>query len=160
MVYAIVAVDDKRGLANDKGIPWDLSIDRKYFRNKVKNKNILMGYGTYLEIKTLFSTRLNLVATSKKVTKPGFKAVNDAVHFLKKAQQDIWVIGGANLFESVWNEIDIIYLTKVTGDFNCTKFLPKYIGSFELEFKGKMLKENGISFHFEIWSRKKQKTRR
>lgn len=153
MIYAIVAVDDKNGLAIENGLPWDLPTDRHYFRDKVKNQTILMGSGTYKELKDPLSAKKNLVATSQAVRKAGFIAINHPTEYLDNVQEDVWVIGGAGLFKSVWDKIDILYLTKIQGDFKCTKFLPEYADSFTLQYRSGLLKENGIKFRFEVWNK-------
>jgi dihydrofolate reductase len=157
MIYAVVAIDDNRGIADNKGIPWDLPTDRKYFRDKVRDKNILMGYGTYREISPFSHTKSNLVATSRSFPETGFISVKNAHKYLQKSQEDIWVIGGAGLFANVWNKIEILYLTKVEGDFNCTKFLPEYEHDFDLTEQYPPIKENSITFHYEVWTRKSSK---
>jgi dihydrofolate reductase len=151
MIYAIVAIDDKRGLANDSGIPWDLPSDRKHYRDKTKDQIIMMGYQTYREFKVPPSSKETLVATSKKLDKPGFTAIADPITYLSQADDDVWVIGGAGLFQSVWETIDTLYLTRVHGDFDCTKFLPDFSIKFRLVEKSQTYRENNIDFHFEVW---------
>ncbi len=154
MIYAIVAIDDKRGMADDNGIPWDLPADKKFFHDQVSDKTILMGYGTYVEFTKPMTNKISYVATSHKVTKPGFTAIADPHTFLKNAKEDIWVIGGAGLLATVWDEIETIYATRVKGDFKCTKFLPEFEGDFTRIDKQPTKKEDRIDFTFEIWQRK------
>ena len=157
MINFIVAIDEKRGLADEQGIPWDLPTDRRYFRNKTEFGDILMGYGTYIEFDEPLNNRINYVATNTETNlKKGFKKVADAREFLAKAKinnQEVWVIGGAGLFKSTIDYADKLYLTIVHGDFNCTKFFPDYTLAFDLSSNQKPITENNITFHFEVWSR-------
>ncbi len=155
MIRAIVAIDSKRGMANDKGIPWDLPTDRAYYRKNTENGIILMGYGTYVEFSKPMHGRTNYVATSKdEQLREGFEAVTDARGFLQKAEEDVWVIGGAGLFASTLDLIDELYVTQLEGDFGCTKFFPEYKDNYELASASEPKTENGITFRFEIWRRK------
>lgn len=154
MIYAIVAIDDKRGMAHDNGIPWDLPSDRKFFHDQVSDKTILMGYGTYVEFTKPMTSKTSYVATSHEVTKPGFTAVTDPHEFLNNAKEDIWVIGGAGLLRAVWDEVEILYATRVKGDFKCTKFLPEFEDDFTLTDRQPTQTENRIDFTIEIWARK------
>ena len=158
MIYAIVAIDEKRGMADDNDIPWMLPTDKKYFREQTSGGTMLMGYGTYVKFKDPLPTRRNLVASNKEVgLRPGFELVNDARQFLNDAKDDIWVIGGPALLDTTLDLIDKIYITQLKGDFNCTKFMPEYEHSFELAEAGEWQQENSITFRFEVWKRKSQK---
>lgn len=153
MVYGIVAIDDKRGLANDVGIPWDLPSDKKYFRDKTINRAIFMGYKTYEEFKEPLLGRENYVATLDTKLHQGFYAVNNVQQFIKGLPEDIWIIGGAGLFKSVWESIDSLFITHVFGDFACTKFLPEYKNNFRIVERSKQFTEHDIQFRFEVWTR-------
>src|SRR3989344_4796969 len=133
MIKCIVAIDDKRGMANDKGIPWHLPTDLKYYRNQTKQGAILMGYGTYVEFDHPFHDRLNYVASSRdEELRDGFEKVADARQFLKDIKEDVWVIGGARLIEMTLDLIDEIHITQLEGDFHCTKFFPEFKDKFKL----------------------------
>ena len=43
------AIDSRRGIATDTGIPWKLPGDSEYFREKTANGLIVMGRATYDE---------------------------------------------------------------------------------------------------------------
>lgn len=158
MIKCIVAVDEKRGMANDNGIPWHLPADVTYYREKTSVGDILMGYGTYLEFKTPFHDHPNYVATSNtEKLRDGFIAVNDARGFLqsfKSSDRDIWVIGGAGLLSQTLDLMDELYITRLKGDFKCTKFLPEYEQSFERVSFSESMTENDIEFQFTVWKHK------
>ena len=114
-----------------------------------------MGYGTYKEFNSPLLDRNNVVASSKtKSLLPGFKQTRDAIGFLNNAKNDIWVIGGAGLFNQTLDLADELYLTRIEGDFNCTKFFPEFILQFELKSSTTPIVENSINFHFEVWQLK------
>lgn len=154
MIRAIAAIDNKRGIADDHGIPWQgkLPTDVKYFRDKTLSGGaVLMGYGTYTEFEKPLGGRQNFVATHKPgALREGFTAVHDAREFLE-ATKDVWVIGGAALFAETLDMNDELYLTKLRGDFGCTKFFPEYDELFELASESEPITENGITFTFCVY---------
>ncbi len=155
MIRFIAAIDEKYGLADDNGIPWDLPTDKKYFRSKTIHGIVIMGAGWYAEQKLPLPERGNIVASATlKSVRPGFELIVDARKFLKNTKEDIWVGGGAGLFASTLDLADELYITRVEGDFNCTKFFPAFEDKFELFQKSDTQQENGIKFHYEIWKRK------
>lgn len=157
MIRFIAAVDNKLGLADEHGIPWQgkLPTDVAYFRSKTINGVVMMGYGWYIEQKQPLPNRRNVVASSN--TDPlrdGFESTHDAREFLRNAAEDIWVGGGAGLFASTLDQADELYLTRIDADFNCTKFFPAFEDKFSLFERSPDHQENGITFRFEIWKPK------
>ena len=151
----VAALDEKRGLANDHGIPWQGKIpsDVKHFRAEIDGGIILMGYGTYIELSKPYPGR-NLVATSKtEQLRPGFELVPDARSFLQGSTEDVWVFGGAGLFASTFDLVTDLHLTQLEGDFDCTKFFPEFKDAFTLTSQSDPITENGITFRFETWQR-------
>lgn len=158
MIRFIAALDDKRGIANDHGIPWQGKVpgDIRYYHDKIKNGTLLMGYGLYKELSKPYPGGVNYVAMRNKdiSLKSGFEKVDDARAFLKAQTEDVWNLGGALLFESTLDLADELYLTQLEGDFGCTKFFPEYKNDFFLKSHSEPLTENGITYYFEVWKRK------
>lgn len=156
MIRFIAALDSKKGIADEHGIPWQgkLPTDVKYFRDKTLNGTVMMGYGWYKEQIKPLPERINLVATSsEEVLRDGFVKVPDARAFLNDTTDDIWVGGGAGLFASTIDLADELYLTRIEQDFNCTKFFPEFENDFKLISKSDSQTENGINFCFEVWAK-------
>lgn len=154
-IRAIIAIDNRRGLANEQGIPWSLPSDRAYVRDKTYGSNLLMGYGTYIEFAQPLPGRKNLVVTDGQgPLRDGFEAVTDLEKFMKNPPDNLWVFGGAGLFERVMDHLDELYITQLQGDFGCTKFFPEYKEEFELTRESPPQLENGIRFTYQIWKRK------
>jgi dihydrofolate reductase len=155
-VICVAAIDEKRGLADEHGIPWQGKIpsDVKHFRAEIDGGIILMGYGTYIEVSKPFPGR-DLVATSRhEQLRPGFELVPDARKFLKNTTSDVWNFGGAGLFASTFDLVTDLHLTQLEGDFHCTKFFPEFRDTFTLISQSEPITENGITFRFENWQRK------
>ncbi len=156
MIRFIVAIDPKRGMADDDGIPWQgkLPTDIKLFREKTKHSVVLMGYGTYVEFEEPLSDRKNLIASTRDETlRPGFEVVTNAREFLAGSVEDVWVIGGAGLFTSTLDLADELYVTQLEREFRCTKFFPDFSTAFEKVSESEPMTENGITFRFQIWRR-------
>ena len=157
MIRFIAAIDSKLGMANDNGIPWQGKVpsDVAYFRSNTVGSTVLMGYGTYREFTDPLPDRTNVVASSKSESlHPGFELTTDAREFLISADQDVWVIGGPGLFAQTLDLASELYLTRIEGDYKCTKFFPEFSTQFEKHSSSEPIVENGISLHFEIWQRK------
>lgn len=157
MIKFIAAIDSKRGMANEENIPWlgKIPSDTAYYRQKIEDGIILMGYGTYKVISKPYHGRVNYVATnSDEPLREGFEPVKDARAFLQQATGDVWNLGGPGLFASTIDLADELYLTHIEGDFNCTKFFPPYEDEFTLADKSQPITENGITFYFAQYVRR------
>lgn len=151
----IAAIDSKRGIANEQGIPWHLPSDVAYFREKTKHGRVVMGAGMYKELAEPLPDRENYVLTrDPESLRPGFLPVNDLPDFLKVAANDIWVIGGAVTYELGLPFADELYLTELDQDFQCTKFFPDFADAFELSQESEPQTENGITFRYRVYRRK------
>jgi dihydrofolate reductase len=158
MIRAIVAVDDERGMANDQGIPWQgrVPTDAAYFRDSVASGGvILMGHGTYDELSKPLAGGQNYVATRRaEPLREGFIAVADARAFLEQTGEDVWNIGGAALFAATLDLNDELYVTKLQGTFDCTKFFPPYEDMFELADESPPITEDGITYTFCVYRKR------
>lgn len=156
MIRFIAAIDKKYGLADEHGIPWQgrLPSDVKYYHDKIRGTTTLIGYGMYKELRKPLVNKVNYVASSRDATlKAGFILVQDAEAFLKAAENDVWVLGGAALFKSTLHLADELYLTRIDADFSCTKFFPAFESEFIRSEVSASNVENGLTFKFEVWQR-------
>jgi dihydrofolate reductase len=155
MIRQIAAIDSRRGMATDSGIPWKLPGDTAYFHDKTATGVILMGWATYNEFATPLHERENLVLTGKSGSlRTGFQPVGSLGQLVAAHPgEDIWVIGGATVYAETIAESDELLLTQVVGDFDCTKFFPPYEDAFRLATQSADYEEGGITYRFETWRR-------
>ena len=143
---AIVAIDDRNGIAKDGKIAWDCPDDMSFFRSMTINGVVIMGSKTFdsLPNKSPLRGRLNIVVTSQpRQTINGhnnllFVSMFDAKELLRapeefidvakydflKTDYDLCVIGGNQIFaQLVPSFCDIFYVSRIKGDFNCDLLL-------------------------------------
>ncbi len=157
MIRMIAAIDKDGGVADDHGIPWQGKIpgDVEYYHKKISTGALLMGYGVYKELSKPYPGGVNYVANLEPVElRDGFELVLDARQFLQEQSGDVWNLGGAALFTSTIDLADELYLTQLQRSFNCTKFFPKFKDKFELKSESQPITENGITYTFQVWTRK------
>ena len=155
MIRQIAAIDSRRGIATEAGIPWNLSGDRAYFHEKTSTGVIVMGWATYGEFAAPLHQRENYVLSRDPTPlRNGFEPVaNLAAVADGHPGQDIWIIGGARVYAKTIDEADELLLTQVDGDFHCTKFFPAYEGAFRLATQSDDQREGGITYRYERWIR-------
>ena len=156
MIRQIAAIDSKRGIATDTGIPWKLPGDTAYFHNKTATGVIVMGWTTYSEFAAPLHERENFVLTADPdPLRPGFRPVVNLDRLaVDHLHEDIWVIGGATVYAQTLSETDELLLTQVVGDFGCTKFFPPYQDDFGLATKSGDHEDGATTYRFEVWRRR------
>jgi dihydrofolate reductase len=157
MINLIAAVDERLGLADDHGIPWQgqLPTDSGYFRDQTRVGVIVMGFRTYEEFAEPLHDRVNyVVARDGTQLRPGFEAAGPVEGFLGDHRgETVWVLGGAVVYTEYLEHADQLYLTQIEADYHCTKFFPGFADRFVLASASPPATENGIRFRFEVWKR-------
>jgi dihydrofolate reductase len=155
MIRLIAAMDSKQGIATAAGIPWKLPGDSAYFREQTSRGLILMGRATYNEFAAPLHGRENFVLSAQPgPLRTGFQAVGSLDQLRDShPEEDIWVIGGAAMYAETIPEAQELLITKVHGDFNCTKFFPAFENAFRLTVQGDDRREGDVSYRFETWQR-------
>lgn len=158
MIRLIAALDRKKGIAKHGVMPWNIPDDEAYFTRMTKafGGNVLSGGVTFREAykSKPLEGRQNFILTHNPAPMEGVETVNDLDEFLSKFDQNLWVAGGAKVFEQVIDRADELYLTHIDADFGCDQFFPAYQTDFELIEETARREQNGFVFSYAIYRRK------
>lgn len=129
MLSLIFAMDENRVIGKDNQLPWHLPNDLKFFKEKTIHHKIIMGRKTYESMGGALPYRENIVLTrNKKFTNNNCKIIHeiDAIHQLLKENpgEEIFVIGGVDIFKQVLSFADRIYMTQIHAKFEGDTFFP------------------------------------
>lgn len=176
MVKMIFAVEEKTGLIGDGGeLPWRFKEDLEFFRKVTNNQIVICGKTTFDSLPDL-PNRSIIVCThdedirSKTSKKIDFVVDDIEAFFEKRAFTgvDIYVIGGAAIYEKAAKYADQIIITRIKAP-NGTHFEgDKYIFNYQKNFKfaynltsftAKNLKEGPLEgekckLTIQVWERK------
>lgn len=132
MITMVVAMDLENGIGKDGGLPWHLRTDLKRFKAITLGSAILMGRKTYQSIGRALPGRRNIVISSMpSFEAPGCQVVSNLEEGLQVATQytgqEVFVIGGAQVFAQVLPRAEKIHLTLVHTVADCQVFFPVLI---------------------------------
>jgi dihydrofolate reductase len=161
-ISAIVAMGENRAIGFRGKIPWHLSADFKRFKELTMGHPIVMGRKTFESIGKPLPGRTNIVVT----TDSGYGAEGCIVaHSLEEAfvagngADEVFVIGGAQIYQLALPQVQTLYLTKVHGTFEGDAFFPTFDESewhlFSSENHAKDEK-NDADFTWLVYERKKR----
>ncbi len=155
----IVAIDRRRGLAKNHGMPWSIPEDERFFTDQTKTHggHVLTGGTTFREAykNKPLSDRHNYILTHKTEPIEGTELVHNLEKFLNDFQDDLWIAGGAAVFEQVMalGKADELYITHIDADFACDQFFPEYQG-FELVNQSEKKEQNGFHYTYAVYKRR------
>ncbi|WP_276359861.1 dihydrofolate reductase [Daejeonella sp. H1SJ63] len=127
-INLIVAVDENNGIGKDNQLPWHLPADLKHFKNLTSGHSILMGRKTFDSIGKALPNRRNIVISRQsELHYQGIELCNSLEEAIKlcKNEDEIFIIGGAQIFDQALPLSDILYLTIIHHNFDADTFFPE-----------------------------------
>jgi dihydrofolate reductase len=119
-VSLIVAMARNRVIGVNNALPWHLPADLKHFKALTMGHHIVMGRKTYESIGKPLPGRTSMVVTrNANYAPPGVVVANSLAEAISACGDDeeIFVIGGAELYRLAIDIADRIYLTEIDADF-------------------------------------------
>lgn len=131
IISLLAALDEKNGIGRDGGMPWHLTDDLKHFRRLTRGHHVLMGRKTYQTVAGKLPGRSMLVLSRDASFQPVDAQVFgdfDAALAAARAvgEQEIFVIGGAQIFALALPLAQRFHLTRVHTDASCDVFFPHF----------------------------------
>ena len=124
----IVAISANNAIGKDNQLLWHLPADLKHFKEITSGHTIIMGRKTYESIGKPLPNRRNIVITRQEdLTIAGVEIVHslaDAVTLCEK-DLELFIIGGAEIYQHALPETNRIYLTTVHKDYDADVFFPQ-----------------------------------
>jgi dihydrofolate reductase len=137
-IIAIVAVDQNLAIGKGGNLPWHYSADMKFFKETTIGNAVVMGRRTWETLKKPLPDRMNIVLTKSNigtidsvVTLPDVDSVLTLAHTLTR---DLFVIGGAKVYEAFLSHVDRWIVTEVPlAVAGADTFIPaNFLDGFEL----------------------------
>lgn len=133
MIAAIVCVDKNFGIGSCGQLLESYPEDMTFFKKKTSGNIVVMGRKTWDSLpKKPLSNRLNIIITSKLIENTDsiiFITMEDFIKQLdelKKDSRDIYIIGGASIYEQLLPYCDKIYMTMIPKVYeNADTFFPQ-----------------------------------
>lgn len=159
-VSLLVAMAENRVIGRDGDLPWHLPTDLKRFKRLTTGHAIVMGRRTWESIGRPLPKRRSIVVSRR----PGYEAAGaEVASGLEEAlalaadDDEVFVIGGAELFAAALDRADRLYLTRVHAEVEGDVRMPPFDdGSWELvaEESHGGDERHAYSFTFETYERK------
>ena len=133
-IILIAAIDRTNAIAKDGEIPWKLKDDLALFKEKTMGHTLLTGRKTFESIGKALPGREMLILTKQEdfETDSGlvFHSLAKSIsHAIFKGETDLFVIGGAEIYQQTLSIATHLYLTLVDTIVQGDVFFPDYDGN-------------------------------
>ena len=131
MITIIAAAGENNSLGKDNDLVWHLPDDFKRFKELTSGNHILMGRKTFETFPKPLPNRTHLIITRQEdYSTPEkcftFDSIQSALdEVLEFSDNDIWIIGGGEIYKQAMDIADRIELTRVHSDFEADTFFPE-----------------------------------
>lgn len=131
---AIAAMAANRVIGNNGKLPWHIPEDFKFFKEKTRGHIILMGRKTFESLPGKLPGRLHVIITRQKDYHPEgthvFHSPAEALDFCRSQASawgdEVFNLGGGEVFSLLLPCTDRIYLTEIHQDFEGDARFPEF----------------------------------
>ena len=154
MIIGIAAVDRKGAIGKGGKLPWHYSADMKFFRETTTGHAVVMGRKTWLTIGKPLKNRLNIVLSRDSSIEPQesllvFSDIESVLSFSNSLATDLFVIGGAQIYEAFLPHIEKWIITEVPVTVSgADAFMPRsYLEGFKVVHSKSLEEELVVQFY-------------
>nr|AIA13171.1 Dihydrofolate reductase [uncultured bacterium] len=166
ILSSIAAMAKNRVIGKDNKLPWSIPEDMKFFREKTKGHVMIMGRKTFESLEKPLPNRFHIVITRNQsydyhdpmveVVSGMPQALELSHMLLKKFSQrfgdEVFIIGGAEIYKQSMDLINRLYLTVIEKDFEGDAYFPEF-DEKELKLVKKEDRSEPIPFSFRVYER-------
>lgn len=145
-ISLIAAIGKNRELGKDNRLLFHIPEDMRRFKELTTGHVVIMGRKTFESIGKPLPHRINVIITHDQSYKPSSMvqtikllichSLNDALTLAKeKERQEIFIIGGGQIYQQTIKYADKLYLTVVEKQFDADAFFPDYTNFKTVIFK-------------------------
>ena len=156
MIIGIVAISKNYAIGKDGKLPWHYSADLKFFKETTTGNAVVMGANTWRSIGKTLPNRLNVVLSRSDIDTPPevmkLSSADEVIELSKLLVKDVFIIGGAKVFEAFADVIEKWIVTFVPETVEgADTFMPE---NFLDEFDVKETKDLGGDLKVKMLHRK------
>lgn len=128
MVSVIVAVAENGVIGDKNSLLWHISEDLRNFKRVTSGHPVIMGRKTFESLGRPLPNRKNVVITRQDITIEGCEVVHslDEALGLFSAEEEVFVIGGAQIYREAMPFADRFYLTRVHHSYQGDTSFPEW----------------------------------
>jgi dihydrofolate reductase len=127
IISIMVAMAENHAIGKNNQLLWRLPADLKHFKDTTSGHTVIMGRKTFDSVGKPLPNRRNIVISrNTSLHMPGAEVVSDLESAIAMcdANEEVFIVGGAQIYRMAMGITDKIYLTVVKGNFEADTFFP------------------------------------
>lgn len=125
-LISAIGINNEIGLGN--ALLWDLPRDMQHFRETTSGHTVIMGQKTFESIGKALPNRRNIIMTKDTSFNPEnvelAYSTEEALQLVSNTDDEVFVIGGAQIYKQMIDKADKLYITHVNKTFEADTFFP------------------------------------
>ena len=158
MIALIVAYTKNRVIGKEGQIPWKIKGEQLRFKELTTGQIVIFGRISYDEIgRPLPNRKTIVISKTKKYEAENCTTVESLEEALLLAQgQDVYISGGARLYEEALPLVDVMYITEIEAQIEGDRYFPEFN---EEDFDKEIIRrvEGEIPYTYLTYKRKEKK---
>jgi len=154
----IVAIANNQVIGINNALPWHLPEDLKHFRRLTTGHHIIMGRKTYESLGRLLPERTTVIVTRNRDYKLEGALIAhslEAAVALCQNDDEVFLIGGAELYQDALKVADKLYITEVDLTVEGDAFFPVFDLNLWQEISREVhISAQGLQFSYITYMRK------
>jgi dihydrofolate reductase len=157
IISLIAAMSKNRVIGINNTLPWHLPADLQHFKQLTLGHPIIMGRKTFESIGRALPGRTNLIISRNNYSPPAncvvVSSIEAAIDSCKEIDE-IFFIGGAQIYEQAIQFADRLYLTEIDTDITGDAHFPEIDSAHWLETDRQHHQELPYAYDFVTYNRK------
>jgi len=159
LISLVAAADEKNGIGKNNQLLCYLPADLKFFKQLTMGHHVLMGRKSYESVGKPLPGRTNIIITRQHLSIQDcfvFNSIEEGIIFAKnRGEEELFIIGGDNIFRQSLQLADLIYLTRIHHHFDADAFFPVLDDQWQLIKDDKHAADEKNKFEFSFQTYKK-----
>ena len=155
MISMICAIARNNVIGANNSLIWHIPSDLKRFKKITSGHTIIMGRKTFEALPGVLPKRKHIIITRDKSYKVDnenveiFHSVDDVLKQFKNSSEEVFIIGGGQIYKQFLPYADKLYLTILEKEFEGDTYFPE-VNKHEwiTEEKSEVITENDIDYYF------------
>ncbi|WP_294153047.1 dihydrofolate reductase [uncultured Clostridium sp.] len=157
MLSLIVAIAENNVIGKDNKLIWHISEDLKRFKSITSGNAMFMGRKTFESLPGVLPGRKHIIITRDHkytIDSEQVSVINDLDSFIRtyeNSDDEIFVIGGAEIYKQLLPHCKKLYLTKVHQSFEGDTYFPEIdYSKYDIEYSSDKItdEKSGITYSF------------
>lgn len=131
IISLVAAAGNNNVIGSNNKLPWKMPADMKFFMNLTMKHTVIMGRKTFESFGKPLKDRKNIIISrNQNLSIPGCDVVYSLKYAiilaktLAKEEDEVFIIGGAEIYRQAMPLANKIYLTRIKGDFEGDAYFP------------------------------------